>query len=152
VSPEQELKAFKKVYLAAGETKTTTLDLDESAFSYYNPAQTAWISESGEFKLRLGRSSEDIRLTTSFVFVNPLDTPYLVKSTAFHVGLSIAQLLGNPECNAILKTHLGDIVLAPTMLFAMAKPLEVFANENPHLVHSRMLGKINEALANLTSS
>ena len=35
--PEKELKAFAKVELEPGETKTLVLELDEDAFSYYVP-------------------------------------------------------------------------------------------------------------------
>ena len=38
VRPEKELKAFAKVALEPGETKTVTLTLDQEALSYYDPA------------------------------------------------------------------------------------------------------------------
>ena len=61
--PEHELKACAKVTLAPGEQREVTLTLDEHAFAYYVPHLGRWAVESGEFELRVGVSSRDIRLT-----------------------------------------------------------------------------------------
>lgn len=61
--PEKELKAFAKVALNAGETRTATLQLSPRAFQYYNPRYHGWIAEAGDFEIRVGRSSADICLT-----------------------------------------------------------------------------------------
>ncbi len=42
VRPEKELKAFTKVTLDPGETTTVTLELDDRAFAYWDPAQPEW--------------------------------------------------------------------------------------------------------------
>ncbi len=60
--PEQELKQFTKVTLQPGEKKTVTLSLDERSFSYYSPEEKRWIVEAGEYVIRVGASSRDIRL------------------------------------------------------------------------------------------
>jgi beta-glucosidase len=62
VRPEKELKAFAKVALAPGETKTVTFILDQEAFWYYNPAAGGWAAEPGDFDILVGASSRDIRL------------------------------------------------------------------------------------------
>jgi beta-glucosidase len=61
--PPKELKAFAKVSLEAGETKQITLNLDDRAFSFYDPAYGRWVAEAGEFDILVGSSSADIRLT-----------------------------------------------------------------------------------------
>jgi beta-glucosidase len=66
--PEKELKAFAKVALEPGETKTVTFTLDEEALSYYDPASKRWVAEVGEFQALVGSSSRDIRLVESFDF------------------------------------------------------------------------------------
>ena len=42
VRPPKELKAYAKVWLAPGETKTVTLELDNRAFSYWDPGAADW--------------------------------------------------------------------------------------------------------------
>lgn len=65
--PQKELKGFAKVELAAGESKTITITLNQRAFSFYDPDKRAWVSEPGEFELLAGSSSRDIRLTHKVV-------------------------------------------------------------------------------------
>jgi beta-glucosidase len=64
--PVHELKAFRRVELAAGETKTVEFTLDRNAFSYWNPATKAWQADPGTFEIQAGASSRDIRLKAPF--------------------------------------------------------------------------------------
>jgi len=57
----QELKGFEKVFLAKGESKNVSFKLDKRAFAYYNTKLADWHVESGEYELRIGASSRDIR-------------------------------------------------------------------------------------------
>ena len=61
--PAQELKAFARVPLAAGESRTVTLPLDDKAFRYWNTRTDGWEIEGGRYEVRVGASSADIRLT-----------------------------------------------------------------------------------------
>ena len=61
--PAQELKAFARVPLAAGESRTVTLPLDDKAFRYWNTRTDGWEIEDGRYEVRVGASSADIRLT-----------------------------------------------------------------------------------------
>ena len=60
--PTQELKGFARVELAAGESREVTIPLDDKAFRYFNVMTHAWEVEGGSYELRIGASSEDIRL------------------------------------------------------------------------------------------
>ena len=64
--PVQELKAFQRVTLASGETKTVSFTLDRSALAFYSAAKKDWIVEPGQFEVRVGSSSRDVRLRGSF--------------------------------------------------------------------------------------
>jgi beta-glucosidase len=66
VRPLQELKAFAKVALEAGETKTVALKLTGQSLAYYDPAVSDWVTEAGTFTVLVGGSSRDIRLTGQF--------------------------------------------------------------------------------------
>jgi len=78
VRPPKELKAFAKVELQAGETKTVTLALDFRAFAYYHPGYMQWITEDGEFDLLVGSSSADIRCTRTVTLQSTLKLPSLL--------------------------------------------------------------------------
>ncbi len=71
--PFQELKGFEKIFLKKGEEKEVTFMLNERAFSYYSTVFRDWHWETGEFEIRLGSSSRDIRLTESVFLTNKKD-------------------------------------------------------------------------------
>lgn len=60
--PIRELKAFDRITLAPGETKTVRLTLRKSDLAYWNPEADAWIVEEKPVRFQVGASSEDIRL------------------------------------------------------------------------------------------
>ena len=78
VRPPKELKAFAKVELQPGETKTVALALDFRAFAYYHPAYKQWITEDGEFDILIGASSADIRCTKTVTLQSTLELPCLL--------------------------------------------------------------------------
>ncbi len=59
--PTQELKAFEKISLEPGETKSVRFVLGSRAFSFWGDG--GWVTEPGVFELRCGSSSRDIRAT-----------------------------------------------------------------------------------------
>ena len=61
--PAKELKAFKRVSLNAGETKTVTLEIPMKELRYWNEGTNAWELEHGKLLLQLGSASDDIRET-----------------------------------------------------------------------------------------
>ena len=63
--PKKELKAFKKVFLQPGETKSVTLGLDSRSFAFFDEATEEWVVEPGDFEILIGSSSRDIRQTTA---------------------------------------------------------------------------------------
>lgn len=61
--PDKELKAFDKVYLEPGESKTVSLRLDYRALAFWSSAGNGWRVESDEFAISVGASIADIRLS-----------------------------------------------------------------------------------------
>jgi beta-glucosidase len=61
----QELKAFQRVNLRAGETKTITFTLPRQDFATFDEARSRWIVPPGDYGIALGDSSRDIALTTT---------------------------------------------------------------------------------------
>ena len=70
--PVQELKAFQKVFLQPGDKRMVRLELDFRAFTFYDPEQRGWLAQEGDFAIRVGGSSRDIRLTGTFHLLNTI--------------------------------------------------------------------------------
>ncbi len=60
--PDQELKDFTKIALAPNEKKTVEFILSEEAFSHYRVDAWKFVVGDGQFEIRVGESSRDIRL------------------------------------------------------------------------------------------
>jgi beta-glucosidase len=65
--PTKELKGFKKVTLAPGESKRVEILLDERAFSYYDPARKGWVVAPGDYEIQVGNSSRSVLLRATVV-------------------------------------------------------------------------------------
>ena len=61
--PQKELKAFAKVLLKAGESRTVTLTLDSRSFSFWDVATHAWRRNPGGFRIMAGGSSAELPLS-----------------------------------------------------------------------------------------
>ena len=59
--PSKELKAYKKVFVKAGESVQVDVHLPKSAFAFYDVDSHDWKIKSGEFNIMVGASSCDIR-------------------------------------------------------------------------------------------
>jgi beta-glucosidase len=63
--PIKELKGFRRVTLAPGETTTVTFTLSAAQLSFLDQSMTP-VLEPGTINVMVGSSSEDIRLSSSF--------------------------------------------------------------------------------------
>jgi len=63
VRPVKELKGFLRVSLQPGEKKAVTFELGKDAFAFYDEKTKGWIVEPGDFKIMIGNSSADIRIS-----------------------------------------------------------------------------------------
>ena len=59
--PDKELKAFKKVFLKAGETKTVELAVPVRDLAFFDDKSHNWIVESDQFTLHCAASSADVK-------------------------------------------------------------------------------------------
>lgn len=58
--PVKELKAFQKVFLKAGESKTVQFTIVENDLKFYN-SDLKFVSEPGDFKLFIGPNVRDVK-------------------------------------------------------------------------------------------
>ncbi len=65
--PLKELRAFEKLELEVGESKTVEFKLTQKEFAYYNICLKDWHIESDRYDILIAASSQDIRLRDSVV-------------------------------------------------------------------------------------
>ena len=95
--PLRELRAFEKIALQPGETKTVTFTLDKRAFAYWEPKCHDSFVESGEFVIEIGESSRDIRQSIPVQVEGTVSLPFTVT-----VNTTIGQLLKHPKGKEII--------------------------------------------------
>jgi beta-glucosidase len=73
IRAEQELHGFTKVALMPSEQASIELTLKVSDLAFYDTETASWLVEEGDYELRIGASSRDIRLkqTVSIQGVSP---------------------------------------------------------------------------------
>lgn len=71
--PTKELRAFKKVFLKAGEEKEISIELSKRAFAFWNVNINDWMVESGEFDILVASSSRDVRLSKTIFVESTVD-------------------------------------------------------------------------------
>ena len=65
--PVQELKGYAKTkLLKPGESQKLTFELDERSLASFWSGISAWVADKGNYEVRIGASSTDIRLKASF--------------------------------------------------------------------------------------
>lgn len=94
--PEKELKAFAKVFLQPGETKTVTMTLDRRAFAYYETALPGWRVENGAYDLLIGASSRDIRVKGRVEMTGAPALPY-----RFTTDSTLGDIMDSPSGQAV---------------------------------------------------
>ena len=67
VQPIRQLKGFRRVSVAAGETATVEIPLAIADLAHWDEESHGWLVEPGEFEIQIGAASDDIRLTRTIV-------------------------------------------------------------------------------------
>lgn len=103
--PEKELKGFKKVRLAPGETAVVNFRISKQDLAHYSTALSDWVTEPGIYGICVGSSSADIRLRKE-IRVSCRD-PF-----GWTVISGIGKLVSNPKAVEIMNTAIqADIML-----------------------------------------
>jgi beta-glucosidase len=122
--PTRELKAFRKVALEPGESRTLTFTLDARDLSYWHPTLRRWVVGGGRTVVEVGASSRDIRGTVEVAVAGePLWGELSGDST-------VNEWLAHPVGREVLGTGFGEATaqLDATMLAMMGDmPMRVAA-------------------------
>ena len=66
--PVKELKGFRKIHLAPGQTTEVSFSITPDDLKFFDDSKHEWIAEPGKFKAMIGASSTDIRSTVRFSY------------------------------------------------------------------------------------
>ncbi|HEU4421744.1 MAG TPA: glycoside hydrolase family 3 C-terminal domain-containing protein [Pilimelia sp.] len=153
--PAQELKGFAKVRLEPGASRVVTIDLDRRAFAYWSPRQRRWVVEAGDFEIRVGASSRDIRLRATVTSPGDGVLPVLTGMSLLSEWLS--HPVGAPILLAALTEATGGGDLAGpgpvAMRMALGTPLIKIASYVPGLspeTVDRLVESVRESAGRLT--
>lgn len=64
--PLKELKGFKKIKLAPGETQEVSFVIDKESLSFFDDVKHSWIAEPGKFEAIIAASAVDVKGTVAF--------------------------------------------------------------------------------------
>ena len=145
--PAQELKGFARVHLGAGECTSIVIPLDDKAFRYWNVKTNKWAVEGGRYEVRVGASSEDIRLKAEVVVAPSGDpNPYEGLSLAHYVSGQV-QDVPDDEYVALMGRPIPDpkVVIDRNMTLG-----EIGHGRSPlgwliHVIHKHLLVKSLQA-------
>ena len=73
--PPWQLKGFRKVRLAPGETVRVSFELGPRAFAQWDAAADRWVVAPGEYRIAVGSSSADLPLRGTVTQYRRLDLP-----------------------------------------------------------------------------
>lgn len=105
IRPVRELRAFEKIALAPGETKTVTFTLDKRAYAYWSTETHDWHVESGEYEIQIGKNAQEIGLSHS-VYVNS----ETVISKVFTFNSTMGEIMADPKGRMILEQSMGAMM------------------------------------------
>ena len=126
---DAEKEPNEKQVLEPGEIKSYEIELDEHAFAYFHVLDKKWVVEPGDYEIRIGASSRDIRLSGTITLPgNPLKNPYdEITNAAYWDGAVqeitsavFSKLLGRPLPEAYWDRK-ADLGLNDTILQAKYK-------------------------------
>ena len=141
--PMQELKGFARVRLEAGESRTIAIPLDDKAFRYWNDPAGRWAVEGGSYTVRVGASSEDIRLEGTVTVAPSGDADPYAGLALPHYQSGQAQDVPDAEFEVLL----GHAVPHPKVAIDRNMTLgEIGHGRSPlgwlvHVVHKHLLDK-----------
>lgn len=111
IRPVRELRAFDKIELRPGETKTVNFRLNSRAFSYWNMAIHDWHVETGDYEIQIGKNASEIILSETIHVESEKLIPkeYTLNST-------VGDILSDPKGAVIFQKAMGSMLSSPEVM------------------------------------
>ncbi|MBF4461345.1 MULTISPECIES: beta-glucosidase family protein [unclassified Rathayibacter] len=98
----RELRGFAVVDLAAGSEEAVTIEIARDDLAYFDPQAGRWCVEGGEYRVEVGASSRDLRVSATVAVVgDDVARPLTAAST-------LAEWLARPRAGALLREALAS--------------------------------------------
>jgi beta-glucosidase len=107
IRPVRELKAFRKVALAPGESKEVTMTLCKRAFATWRTEIHDWWVESGEFSIEVGDSSANLPLKASVQVESTVELP-----RHYDVNSIFMDVMRDPKAMQVMKPFIDQLAAA----------------------------------------
>lgn len=104
IRPVRELRAFEKIGLAPGETKTVTFLLDGRAYAYWSTKIHDWHVESGEYEIQIGKNAQDIVFSKT-VYV---ESEHMIPKV-FTLNTTMGEILADPKGKAVFEQAMSGM-------------------------------------------
>lgn len=104
IRPVRELRAFDKIALNPGETKTVLFELDARAYTYWNMDIHNWHVESGNYEIQIGKSASEIVLKENVKVESGTVIPKV-----YDMNSTMGEILADPKGKAILEQAMGAL-------------------------------------------
>ena len=107
VRPVRELRGFKKVTLAAGESKVVSFELSKRAFAYWNVEVHDWFVSTGVYQIQIGTDAETIVLEVPIQI-----TGTIAIKPVFNLNSTLGELMTHPIAGNIVKKAIGSMMVS----------------------------------------
>jgi beta-glucosidase len=112
--PVRELKGFTKVRLAAGASRSVSIELDQRAFAFWSVQNGGWAVEAGDFLIGVGPNSRDLPLTATIA----VEAPRL--AGALHRDSTLHEWMDDPTGRELIEGEVANgqpaVALDPQLL------------------------------------
>ena len=135
IRPGLELRAFDKIGLEPGETKTVTVELDKRSFAYWDVESHDWLVEEGKYQIIIGKSAEE-KILVADVAVSPVKTPRKV----FHLNSTIGEVLADKHAGPLFEQMMGKTFVGYT------EARQVTENSQSDAVSAEMMHAMMEGM------
>lgn len=108
IRPVRELRAFDKIELAPGETKTVNFILNSRAFSYWNMKIHDWHIESGSYEIQIGKNASEVILgeTVHVESEKEIQREYTLNST-------VGDILSDSKRKTVMEQTMKSMMSSP---------------------------------------
>jgi beta-glucosidase len=102
--PHRELRAFRKIELAPGESTRVELALDRAAFAYWDIEERDWVVAGGRYAIQIGVDASHI-VAEAFIDLagDSLEKTLTLQAT-------VGEWLAHPKAGGALMTRLSEVM------------------------------------------